>query len=66
MDLLVYSSAVGVEEPELQQARERGIRTLTRGELLAALAADRRLIGVKTQPDHGRLHFGHRTEGPRR
>lgn len=46
VDMLVYSSAVRVEEPELVQARARGIRTLTRGELLAALAADRRLVGV--------------------
>jgi UDP-N-acetylmuramate--alanine ligase len=46
VDLLVYSSAVAAQEPELAQARARGIRTLTRGELLAALAADRRLIGV--------------------
>ncbi len=45
-DLLVYSSAVPQEEPELREARARGIPTMTRGELLAALAAERKLIGV--------------------
>lgn len=46
IDLLVYSSAVAPHEPELVEARRRGIWTITRGELLAALANDRRLIGV--------------------
>ena len=46
IDLLVYSSAVSADEPELVRAREQGIQTLSRGELLAALAADRHLIGV--------------------
>ncbi len=46
IDLVVHSSAVSPEEPELAAARARGIPTITRGELLAALAADRRLVAV--------------------
>ena len=46
VELVVYSSAVSRHEPELLEAREAGIRAITRGELLAALAADRRLIGI--------------------
>lgn len=46
IELLVYSSAVSGREPELLEARARGIRTMSRGELLAALAADRPLIAV--------------------
>ncbi len=46
LDLMVYSSAVSREQPELVAARARGIRTITRGELLAALAETCRLIGV--------------------
>ena len=46
IDTLVYSSAVSLHEPELQAAQARGLRTISRGELLAALAADRRLIAV--------------------
>jgi len=45
-DLLVYSAAVPAREPELLEARTCGIPTMTRGELLAALAKDKRLIGV--------------------
>ena len=45
-DLVVYSSAVSAQEAELSQARAQGIRTMTRGELLAALAENRQLIGV--------------------
>lgn len=45
-DLVVYSSAVSDQEPELIEARRRGIRTITRGELLAELAADQRLVAV--------------------
>jgi len=45
-DLVVYSSAVSGQEPELLQARSRGIRALSRGELLAALSADQRLVAV--------------------
>ncbi|MBI3320836.1 MAG: UDP-N-acetylmuramate--L-alanine ligase [Candidatus Omnitrophica bacterium] len=46
MDLLIYSAAIPEREPELFQARHRGIRAISRGELLAELAADRRLIAV--------------------
>jgi UDP-N-acetylmuramate--alanine ligase len=45
-DLVVYSAAVSAQEPELQAARARGIRTITRGELLAELAEGKRLIAV--------------------
>ena len=44
--LMVFSSAVSPQEPELRAARDRGVRTMMRGELLAALAADAHLIGV--------------------
>ncbi len=43
---LVYSSAVGTENPERVAARERGIPELTRAELLGELSALRRTIAV--------------------
>lgn len=46
VDLVVYSSAVPGDAPELREARECGIRTMTRGELLAALAHDRHLVAI--------------------
>ena len=46
VDLVVYSSAVSEREHELLKARSRRLRTISRGELLAELAADRQLIGV--------------------
>ncbi|MBI3330678.1 MAG: UDP-N-acetylmuramate--L-alanine ligase [Candidatus Omnitrophica bacterium] len=46
VDLVVHSAAVSGQEPELLEARARGLRTLTRGELLAALAAETRLVTV--------------------
>ena len=46
VDLLVYSSAVPPREPELLAARSRGLRAISRGELLAELARDRQLIAV--------------------
>ncbi|PIQ83261.1 MAG: UDP-N-acetylmuramate--L-alanine ligase [Candidatus Omnitrophica bacterium CG11_big_fil_rev_8_21_14_0_20_63_9] len=46
LDLLVYSSAVDAAEAELSHARSSGLRVLSRGELLAALASDKHLIGV--------------------
>ena len=46
VDLVVYSSAVPGDAPELVEARARGLLTITRGELLAALAQDRHLIAV--------------------
>ncbi len=46
VDLVVHSAAVRADEPELREARARGIRTLTRGELLAELSAEGRLVAV--------------------
>ena len=46
LDLFVYSSAVSPQAPELMAARARGLRTISRGELLAELASDRHLIGI--------------------
>ena len=45
-DLVIYSSAVSMQEPELVEARARDIQAISRGELLAALAEDAHLIGV--------------------
>jgi len=44
--LVVFSSAVSGDEPELAQARARGIPTISRGELLAELAATKPLVAV--------------------
>ena len=46
VDVVVYSTAVSSNEPELLAARARGIPTITRGELLAELAAGQRLVAV--------------------
>ena len=46
LDAVVYSSAVCSREPELLEARARGFHTMTRGELLAALASEKHLIAV--------------------
>ncbi|MEZ5276411.1 MAG: UDP-N-acetylmuramate dehydrogenase [Opitutaceae bacterium] len=43
---LVYSSAVGPDHPSLRSALDLGLPVFRRGEALAALAADRRLIAV--------------------
>jgi UDP-N-acetylmuramate--alanine ligase len=43
---VVVSSAIGEDNPELARARERGQRVLHRSELLAELAATRRVIAV--------------------
>jgi UDP-N-acetylmuramate--alanine ligase len=43
---VVVSTAVGDENPELTRARELGLRVVHRGELLAELCAERRLIAV--------------------
>ncbi len=43
---LVYSSAVAPEHPVLVAAREAGLQLLRRGEMLAELARDRRLIAI--------------------
>jgi UDP-N-acetylmuramate--alanine ligase len=43
---VVVSSAIGEDNPELSLARERGLAILSRGELLAQLCAEKRLIAV--------------------
>jgi UDP-N-acetylmuramate--alanine ligase len=43
---VVVSSAIAESNPELARARERGQRVIRRGELLAELCAQRRLIAV--------------------
>jgi UDP-N-acetylmuramate--alanine ligase len=43
---VVYSSAVGADNPERQEARRRGLRERPRAELLAELSALRRTIAV--------------------
>jgi UDP-N-acetylmuramate--alanine ligase len=43
---VVVSTAIGDDNPELARARERGQRVVHRGELLAELCAERRLIAV--------------------
>jgi UDP-N-acetylmuramate--alanine ligase len=43
---VVVSTAIGADNPELALARERGLRVRHRGELLAELCAEKRLIAV--------------------
>jgi len=43
---VVVSTAIGEDNPELALARERGLEPLHRGELLAQLCAEKRLIAV--------------------
>jgi UDP-N-acetylmuramate--alanine ligase len=43
---VVVSTAVGEDNSELERARELGLRVIHRGELLAELSAERRLIAV--------------------
>jgi UDP-N-acetylmuramate--alanine ligase len=43
---VVVSTAIGAGNPELALARERGIEPIHRGELLAQLCAEKRLIAV--------------------
>ncbi len=43
---VVVSSAIGDQNPELVRARERGQRIIHRGELLAEICAQKRLIAV--------------------
>ncbi len=45
-DVLVYSSAVPGDNPELAAARRAGVETISRSTMLARLMADRRSIGV--------------------
>ncbi|MGH2982152.1 MAG: UDP-N-acetylmuramate--L-alanine ligase [Solirubrobacterales bacterium] len=43
---VVVSTAIGEDNPELGLARQRGLRVIHRGELLAELCAERRLLAV--------------------
>jgi UDP-N-acetylmuramate--alanine ligase len=43
---VIVSTAIGADNPELARARERGQAVLHRGELLAELCSERRLIAV--------------------
>jgi UDP-N-acetylmuramate--alanine ligase len=43
---VIVSTAIGEDNPELAAARERGLTVLHRGELLAELCAEKRLIAV--------------------
>jgi UDP-N-acetylmuramate--alanine ligase len=43
---VVVSTAIGADNAELALARERGLAVLTRGELLAELCAEKRLIAI--------------------
>src|ERR687897_3460037 len=43
---VVISTAIGDDNPELARARERGQRVMHRGELLAELCAERRLLAI--------------------
>ena len=43
---VVVSTAIGDDNPELALARERGVEPIHRGELLAELCAEKRLIAV--------------------
>ena len=45
-ELVLWSPAVGQENVEIQRARERGVRLLTRGEFLAEMARRSRVIGL--------------------
>jgi UDP-N-acetylmuramate--alanine ligase len=43
---VIVSTAIGEDNPELREARERGLTVVHRGELLARLCAEKRLIAV--------------------
>ena len=43
---VVVSTAIGTDNPELELARERGLPVLHRGDLLAELCAEKRLIAI--------------------
>ncbi len=45
-DILGYSSAIGEENPEILQAKKRGVNIFKRAELLAALCRGRKTIAV--------------------
>ena len=44
--LVVYSSAIAAQHPSLQAARARGLTAVRRGELLAELSRENRLVAV--------------------
>jgi UDP-N-acetylmuramate--alanine ligase len=43
---VVVSTAIGEDNPELARARERGVEPIHRGQLLAELCAEKRLIAI--------------------
>jgi UDP-N-acetylmuramate--alanine ligase len=43
---VVYSSAIHADHPLLEAARERGLNTLRRGEMLSQIAASKRFIAI--------------------
>jgi UDP-N-acetylmuramate--alanine ligase len=43
---VVVSTAIGADNPELALARERGVKPIHRGQLLAELCAEKRLIAI--------------------
>jgi UDP-N-acetylmuramate--alanine ligase len=45
-ELVVYTSAAHQDNPELQEARRRGIRTIKRGEMVALLMEGKQVIAV--------------------
>ncbi len=46
VDLVVYTPAAGPENPELAEARSKGIPTIKRAAILGQLTAGRRVVGV--------------------
>ncbi|MFH1767896.1 MAG: UDP-N-acetylmuramate--L-alanine ligase [Candidatus Omnitrophota bacterium] len=46
IDLVVYSSAVKEDNPEIREAEKQGIPLLKRGQLLALLSRDRKTIAI--------------------
>lgn len=45
-DLVIISTAIGDDNPELSEARRRGLEVIKRGEMLARLMADKKGIAV--------------------
>jgi UDP-N-acetylmuramate--alanine ligase len=45
-ELVVYTSAAHTDNPELEEARRRGIPAIKRGEMVARLAEDKQVIAV--------------------
>ena len=46
VEAMTYSSVIPIDHPEIAVARQRGIATLVRADMLAAICATRRSIGV--------------------